>query len=63
MRTNIEIDSKLIADAMKLYGIKTKKEAVDKALELFVRMKKQSEVLKLKGKVKWEGDLRKMRGK
>jgi Arc/MetJ family transcription regulator len=63
MRTNIEIDNNLIADAMKLYGIKTKKEAVDKALELFVRMKKQSKIRELVGKVKWEGSLRKMRGK
>ena len=63
MRTNIEIDNRLIADAMKLYGIKTKREAVEKALELLVRLKKQSKIRELRGKVKWEGDLKKMRGK
>ena len=63
MRTNIEIDNRLIADAMKLYGIKTKREAVEKALELLVRLKKQSKIRELRGKVRWEGDLKKMRGK
>lgn len=61
MRTNIEIDNKLIKSAMTLSGIKTKKEVVEAALILLVRLKKQAQVKKYRGKLKWEGDLQEMR--
>jgi Arc/MetJ family transcription regulator len=35
MRTNIEIDDKLMADVLKGGNIKTKKEAVEKGLDCF----------------------------
>jgi Arc/MetJ family transcription regulator len=41
MRTNIELDDDLIAEAMKLGGLPTKKAAVDQALRDFVRIKRQ----------------------
>ena len=40
---------------------KTKKEAIDQALQNYLRILSQKELLKLKGKVKWEGDLDEMR--
>tara|TARA_R110002110_G_scaffold414983_1_gene647334 strand:- start:19855 stop:20049 length:195 start_codon:yes stop_codon:yes gene_type:complete len=61
MRTNIDIDDKLMADALKFTGLKTKKDAVDLALKTLVRLHKQAEIKKFRGKLKWEGDLEAMR--
>ena len=57
MRTNIEIDDKLMADAMKAMGTKTKKETVEKALEAQLAIKRQLGMRRFKGKVDWQGDL------
>lgn len=62
MRTNIVIDDKLMADALKASGYTTKKEAVEQGLRLLVRRSQQQEIRKLRGKIKWEGDLDEMRG-
>jgi Arc/MetJ family transcription regulator len=62
MRTNIVIDDKLMADALKATGLQTKKEAVELGLQLLVKRKKQQAIRDLRGKVKWEGDLNEMRG-
>jgi Arc/MetJ family transcription regulator len=62
MRTNIVIDDKLMADALKATGLNTKKEAVEQGLKLLVRQNQQQAIRKLKGKLKWEGDLDEMRG-
>ena len=61
MRTNIELNDMLIREALELGGYKTKREAVDEGLKLLVRLKKQKLILKYKGKLKWEGDLDKLR--
>ncbi len=61
MRTNIEIDDKLLKQAMKAAGTTTKRETVEKALELLVRIDGQRSIRKLKGKLHWEGDLDAMR--
>lgn len=61
MRTNIVIDDKLIADAMKASGAPTKKAVVDEALRLMIRIKAQQELMSLRGKIRWEGDLDAMR--
>jgi len=57
MRTNIEIDDDLMRKAMKASGLKTKKAVVDAALKQFVQIKNQTKILKLFGKVEWEGDV------
>lgn len=62
MRTNIVIDDKLMADALKASGYSTKKEAVEQALKLLVSRSQQQHIRKLRGKLKWEGDLDEMRG-
>lgn len=62
MRTNIVIDEKLMADALKASGYTTKKEAVEQGLKLLVRRSHQQEIRKLRGKIKWEGNLEEMRG-
>ena len=61
MRTNIVIDDRLMADAMALSGVKTKREAVHLALETLVRLKRQDDIVKLRGKINWTGDLDSMR--
>lgn len=61
MRTNVEIDDKLMKEAQKLSGLKTKRAVMDAALRMFVRVQHQKDVLKLAGKVHWEGDLDAMR--
>ena len=62
MRTNIVIDDKLIADALKATGASTKKEVVELGLKMLVRQNRQQAVRKLRGKLKWEGNLDEMRG-
>lgn len=61
MRTNIVIDDKLMTDALKATGLKTKKEAVELGLRTLVKQSKQQDIRKLRGKLKWEGDLDDMR--
>ena len=62
MRTNIVIDDKLMADALKTTGYSTKKEAVEQGLRLLVKRGEQQKIRDLKGQVRWEGDLDVMRG-
>jgi Arc/MetJ family transcription regulator len=57
VRTNIEIDDKLMRRAMKAGKFRTKRETVEEALKLLVRRKQQAQFLDLAGKVRWEGDL------
>ncbi|MGI8874546.1 MAG: type II toxin-antitoxin system VapB family antitoxin [Egibacteraceae bacterium] len=59
-RTNIEIDDELINRAMKWYGLRTKREAVDLALRRLVGGMSADEALAMRG-YGWEGDLAKMR--
>lgn len=61
MRTNIVIDEALMNDAIRLTGAKTKREAVEMALRSLIELKKQENLKKFKGKLKWEGDLDEMR--
>mgnify|MGYP003439358026 CR=1 FL=1 len=61
MRTNIDIDEKLMSEAMKLMGTRTKKETVEKALEAQVAIKRQLGMRQLRGKVDWQGDLEEWR--
>jgi len=60
-RTNLELDEKLVQKGMKLTGIKTYKELVNFSLSELVRKGKQREFLKHFGKIKWKGDLKKLR--
>jgi len=61
MRTNIDIDEKLIEEARRVTGLSTKKAIVERALEELVRREREREVLRYFGKLKWEGDLDAMR--
>jgi Arc/MetJ family transcription regulator len=61
MRTNVDIDDKLMKAAMKASGKKTKKGTIEAALQLVVKINAQRGLRSLRGKVKWEGDLDDMR--
>ena len=61
MRTTIEINNKLMLKAKRLSRIKTKKELVNAALEAFVKTLDKRSILELRGKIKWVGNLKKMR--
>lgn len=61
MRTNIEIDDKLMAQALKLTGLPTKRAVVEEGLKLMVRLRKQARGLKALRGLGWEGDIGEMR--
>ena len=61
MRTNIEIDDKLMRDALRATGLKTKRAAVEQGLRTLLRLSRQSEIRRLRGKLDWQGDLNAMR--
>lgn len=61
MRTNIEIDDKLMKDALRATGAKTKREAVELGLKTLVQLQAQEKARQLRGKITWEGDLGAMR--
>jgi len=61
MRTNIVIDDELMRDALKATGAKTKREAVEMGLRTLLRLSKQQQIKKLRGRINWRGDLEQMR--
>jgi Arc/MetJ family transcription regulator len=61
MRTNIVIDDKLMKDALRATGAKTKREAVEMGLKTLVDLRRQEQARQLRGKIMWEGDLDDMR--
>ena len=61
MRTNIVIDDKLMKEALKASGAKTKREAVEMGLRMLLQVHGQEAIRRLRGKVHWDGDLDEMR--
>jgi len=61
MRTNIEIDDSLMAEAQKVSGHATKKQTVEEALRLMVRLRRQKEADAAFGKYRWRGNLARSR--
>ncbi len=62
MRTNIVLDDQLVTEGLKLTKLRTKRDLVNLALKELVERRKRRRILKLEGKVKWEGSLDEMRG-
>ena len=60
-RTNIVLDDELMREARKLTRLKTKREIVNKALELLVRSETRKGILHYYGSGIWKGDLQRMR--
>lgn len=63
MRISVDIDDTLMADAQKALGGVSKKQAVEEALRLMVRMRRQQEVGAAFGKYRWQGNLARSRAK
>lgn len=61
MRTNIVIDDTLMQDALRVTGLKTKREAVEQGLRTLLRLRQQADIRQLRGKLDWQGDLNAMR--
>jgi Arc/MetJ family transcription regulator len=57
MRTNIDIDERLLAEAQAIAGTATKKATVEHALRELVRRKDRQQIRELLGTVEWTGDL------
>jgi Arc/MetJ family transcription regulator len=61
MRTNIVLDDELLDTARSYSDQRTKKGLVEEALRLFVQVRRQAGIKKLRGKLRWEGDLDELR--
>lgn len=61
MRTNIELDDELVREALKISKLKTKKDVVNEALKQFVASLKKKQLLSIREKDTWVGDLGQMR--
>jgi len=61
MRTNIEIDDRLMRKAMRISGRRTKRATVEAGLRLLVQIKEQTGIRLLRGKIRWEGNLEESR--
>ena len=61
MRTNIDIDDRLVRQAMRRSGARTKKAVVEEGFRLLVKTHSQTTIRRLRGKVQWEGDLNESR--
>lgn len=56
MRTNVVLDDELINEAIKLSGVKTKRDVIDFALREFVAARKRANLLELEGKIEFRDD-------
>lgn len=61
MRTNIVIDDQLMESALRVTGLKTKREAVELGLRTLLMLRQQEEIKRFRGKLNWQGDLDAMR--
>ncbi len=61
IRTNIELDEKLVDEGLRLSSIKTKKDLVNKALEEYVKRLRRKGIIQFAGSGVWQGDLKQTR--
>ena len=61
MRTNIDIDDDLLRQAMRSSRARTKRAVVEEGLRLLVQTRGQRSIRRLRGKVKWDGNLEESR--
>jgi len=61
MRTNVVVDDDLMESALKVSGLRTKKDAIEAGLKLLIQVKRQREIKNFRGKLKWSGNLDEMR--
>ncbi|MDR1889102.1 MAG: type II toxin-antitoxin system VapB family antitoxin [Zoogloeaceae bacterium] len=61
MRANLVIDDKLMDEALRVTGLKTRREAVELGLRTLLRLRRQEEIRRFRGKLNWQGNLDAMR--
>lgn len=61
MRTNVVIDDRLMVQAMRSSGCRSKRAAIESGLRLLVQVNSQRKLRELKGKIAWTGNLEEMR--
>ncbi len=61
MRTNIDIEDRLMRQAMRGSGSRTKRATVEAGLRLLIQTRAQTSIRRLRGKIRWDGDLNKSR--
>jgi Arc/MetJ family transcription regulator len=61
MRTSVVIDDELMETALRVSGLKTKKDAIEEGLKLLTKVMRQKEIKRFRGKLKWSGNLDEMR--
>jgi Arc/MetJ family transcription regulator len=61
MRTNVVLDDDLMESALKVSGLRTKKDAIEEGLKLLVHVRSQEGIKGFRGKLKWTGNLDEMR--
>ena len=61
MRTNIVIDDKLMKETLRATGLKTKREAVELGLRTLLKLRRQEQIRRFRGKLQWQGNLDAMR--
>ena len=61
MRTNVVINDDLMESALKVSGLRTKKDAIEEGLKLLVQVQRQKEIRGFRGKLKWSANLDEMR--
>jgi Arc/MetJ family transcription regulator len=54
MATNLQLDDQIVQEALRLSGKRTKREAVNEALQEYVKRKKQLEILEFFGTVEFD---------
>ena len=60
-RTNIDLDDQLVREGLRKFKCKSKRELVDLALKELLKSAKRKEILELRGRLKWAGDLEELR--
>lgn len=58
MKINVDLDEKLVKEALRLTKSKSKRELIDLALRELVSRRQRKKILELEGKVEWEGNTR-----
>jgi Arc/MetJ family transcription regulator len=57
MPTQVNIDTRLLREAMRATGLKTEREVIEEGLRTLLRLKAQQEIRTLRGKLTWTGNL------
>jgi hypothetical protein len=54
MPTNLDLDESLVAEALSLSGLRTKKAVVEEGLRALIRLHRQTDVRRLRGLLHWQ---------